>query len=514
MTGILGEIPANSHFHFDLMADFETAKEVLGEQRYKDWFWFDIQTYLLINDGENVNSFEGRLNDIIEKNVSEKYASFFDLVLQPLTSIHLESNLKDELEKNSDIKYSYIMLTVAGFIIIMACINFMNLTTANYSTRLTEIGVRKVFGAQKSQLVKQYLTESVLLTLMAFFLSLILVLVTLPYFNELTGKGMTLFSQENLNLFGLLLLFVVMVGLISGSYPAFYLSGLKPIFAMKNNTGPGKRAKWFRNMLVTIQISISLVLIISTLIVSGQLDYFNQTTFGFDKEYMVIIPVKDRSKNKQHELLVNRFKQSPHVINATFTSSIPGSSNSMSFYFKAAKSEKDPQRIANFLIDDEFLNTFNLEVLEGEDLLISGREDTIGYAFINEAFVKFFDMKDPVGSFIDGNNRNKVIKVVKDFNVKSLHHEMEPVIMLYSSNWFRHIAVKVSGSNISAAMDHLSTEYTNFYTGYPFDYSFLDDDIALQYETEQKLSTLFKIFPRGHKIDAIHTKLGQFRRQT
>ncbi len=166
----------------------------------------------------------------------------------------------------------------------------------------------------------------------------------------------------------------------------------------------------------------------------------------------------------------------------------------MSFYFKAAKSEKDPQRIANFLIDDEFLNTFNLEVLEGEDLPISGREDTIGYAFINEAFVKFFDMKDPVGSFIDGNNRNKVIKVVKDFNVKSLHHKMEPVIMLYSSNWFRHIAVKVSGSNISAALDHLAEEYTNYYTGYPFDYAFLDDDIAKQYETEQKLSTLFKFF--------------------
>ncbi len=150
VTGILGEIPANSHFHFDLMADFETAKEVLGEQQYKNWFWFDIQTYILINNGEKGSPLEGKLNDIIEKNVPEKYAPLFDLVLQPLTSIHLESNLKDELEKNSDVKYSYIMLTVAVFIILMACINFMNLTTANYSTRLTEIGLRKVFGAQKA----------------------------------------------------------------------------------------------------------------------------------------------------------------------------------------------------------------------------------------------------------------------------------------------------------------------------------------------------------------------------
>jgi len=494
VTGILKEVPSNSHFRFDLLADFETAKDVLGEGRTQNWFWFDIQTYLLLNESADVSSLEEKFPGIIEKNVPEQYAAMFDLFLQPLTSIHLTSDLKDELEMNSQASYSYILLTVAMFIMLMACVNFINQTTANFANRSAEIGVRKVFGAHRSQLALQYLMEAILITMIALGFALILVLIVLPNFNELTDKEIRLFTSNNLLFLSGLVLFTLIIGLISGSYPAIYLSNLSPLKAIGGAVNPGGTSKYLRSTLVTLQICVSLVLIISTLVVSRQLNYFQTTNFGFDKEYLVIVPIKDRGQNNRHNVLTTRLEDDPNVLSATLTSSVPGSANSMSFYYRPVDSGKDAQRIATFLVDDNFVRTFDLNKVMGLDLSIDQKEDTIQYIIVNESFVEFFGIEDPIGSYVQSGVTNKIIAVVEDFNIKSLHHKLEPALLLYGTNWFRYVAVKVDGNNLQKALSSIERTWIEFYPGYPFEYSFLDDEINLLYASEQKMSTIFNFF--------------------
>ncbi len=495
VTGILEPVPSNSHFHFDFLADFETAKEILGERRTKNWFWFDIQTYLLLKEGADPTTVEAGFGDLIAKNIPERYAPAFNLFLQPLTSIHLQSQLKDELEKNSDVKYSYILVSVAFFIILMACINFMNLSTANYTKRSLEIGIRKVFGAQRIQLIGQYLIEAVLLSIFSFGLSLVLVLLVFPAFVELSGKEIELFQLIHLQPLLMLFLFAMAVGLFAGSYPALYLSSMKPVFAIKGSVKPGKASKIFRNSLVTFQISISVILIVSTLIISAQLQYFQTSNFGFDQDLIITVPIKDRSKNEKHDLLINRLKSSPLIKNATFTSSIPGNDNAMSFYFKARGIEKDAQKISTFLVDDSFPDAFGLDQIQSLGLPLSENEnDSIDYALVNEAFVELFQIEEPVGSYVDGNGPIKIIGVVKDFNVRSLHFKTEPVIIMYGPRWFRYVAVKISSSNIQESLDLIDQEWQSFYSGFPLEYSFLDESLARQYLAEEKLSSIFQVF--------------------
>ena len=494
VTGILDEIPSSSHFTFEMLADFETAKDVLGERRTTNWFWFDIQTYLLLAPDADTKELELKFPDVVKKNIPEQYAELFGLFLQPLTSIHLTSNLKDELEKNSDATYSYVLLTIALFIMLMACINFMNQSIAGYSERSVEIGVRKTFGAFRNQIALQYLIEALMMTFIACILGLILVILLLPYFNELTGKGIKLFTYKNWKLFGLLLIFSIVVGVFSGSYPAFYLSSLRPVNAIRGLIKPGKSSMTFRNVLVTIQMFVSLILIISTFIVSGQLRYFLSTNLGFDKDYMIIASIKDRSKNDRHATLTDQLESHSAIVSATFTSSVPGSNNAMSFYFRPVDTDKETQRISTFLVDDNFVSTFNLTELQSLDRPIDQMEDTIDYMIVNQSFVDFFNLKNPVGKLVQSNGMSRIVGVVKDFNIKTLHHGLEPALIKYGTNWFRYVAIKVNGTNFRDAIAHIDQEWTRFYPGYPVEYRFLDDDIGKLYESEQRLSTIFKFF--------------------
>ena len=260
------------------------------------------------------------------------------------------------------------------------------------------------------------------MTFLALILAMGLVLFVLDNFNALTDKGITVFTPDNYIFLLLLFVFALILGLISGSYPAFYLSSLSPYQAIKG-TVFGKSSKFLRNSLVTVQILVSLVLIISTLVVSGQMKYFQSTNFGFNKEHMVIIPIKDREQNKRHETLTTQLRKSPGIQDATFTSSIPGNDNFMSFYYRSLDSNKEAQRIATFLVDDNFKEAFDLKEIEGLDLPINQVEDTIQHIIVNKSFVDFFELENPVGSYVQSGVMSKIIAVVEDFNIKSLHHK-------------------------------------------------------------------------------------------
>lgn len=494
VTGILKEVPGNSHFHFDFLADFETAKEVLGEQRTANWFWFDIQTYILVNEGTDTQALETMLGELMGSKLPESDASKFNYFLQPITDIHLNSSLRDELEANSNESTSYILITTAVFIMLMACINFINLTTANFTRRSMEIGIRKVFGAHRAQLIKQYLFEAVLLTFGSFILALGLTALTLPSFNQLAGKSVLLFSETNTDLFIIMILAVLTTGLIAGSYPAFYLSGLRPLNALKGSVNKTKSAFNLRSVLVTLQISISLILIVTTLIVSRQLEYVRSADMGFEKDFTIIIPIKDRTRNDRHEAVTNAMKESAFVKEVSYTSSVPGSDNTLFFDYKIEGSEIPLQLVATILTDNNFAGTFEIGVPGQIPTDLDMLEDTIHHVFVNQAFVDAFGLENPIGSFVNGGNRNKIIGVTDDFNTKSLHNAIDPVIISYEPRWYRFVAVKIDGQNYQEAIKHLDNVWQEFYTGFPVEYSFLDDNIAGFYESEEKLSSIFRLF--------------------
>ncbi len=494
VTGILKEVPANSHFHFDFLADFETAKEVLGEQRITNWFWFDIQTYILVNEGTNPQVLEERLGELMARKLPEQYAPRFNYFLQPITDIHLNSDLRDELEVNSNENTSYILITTAVFILLMACINFINLTTANFTKRSLEIGIRKVFGAQRTQLIKQYLFEAVLLTFGSFVLALGLSVLALPSFNKLADKSVLLFSETNTMLFLIMTFAVLITGLIAGSYPALYLSGLRPINALRGSMNRTKSAFNLRSSLVTLQISISLILIVATLIVARQLEYVRSADMGFEKDFTIVIPIKDRTKNDRHEAVTNAMKESAFVNEVTYTSSVPGVGNTMSFDYRVEGSDIPSQRVSTILTDNNFTGAFGIGVNDKIPTELNMLEDTIHHVFVNQAFVEAFKLENPIGSFVNGGNRNKIIGVTDNFNTKSLHSGIDPIIISYEPSWYRFVAVKVDGQNYKAAIDHLDDVWQQFYTGFPVEYGFLDDNLAKFYESEERLSSIFGFF--------------------
>ncbi|MCE7994928.1 MAG: FtsX-like permease family protein [Roseivirga sp.] len=494
VTGILEEVPANSHFHFDFLADFETVKEVLGERRTTNWFWFDLQTYILVNEGTNPTLLEEKIGELMGRKLPEEHAPKFNYFLQPVTDIHLNSDLRDELEVNSSESTSYILITTAVFILLMACINFINLTTANFTKRSLEIGIRKVFGAHRTQLTKQYLFEAVLLTFGSFVLALGLTMLALPTFNQLADKSVLLFSQANISLFVIMTIAVLITGLIAGSYPALYLSGLRPINALKGSMIKTKSAFSLRSILVTLQISISLILIVATLIVARQLEFVRGAEMGFDKDFTIVIPIKDRSKNDGHEAVTNAMKESAFVKEVTYTSTIPGSNNTLSFDYQVEGTDLPSQRVSSILTDNNFTSAFGIDVKDKIPTDLDQLEDTIHHVFVNQAFVDAFSLENPVGSFVNGGNRNKIIGVTNDFNTKSLHNGIDPVIISYEPRWYRFVAVKIDGQNYQSAIDHLDKVWQQFYAGFPVEYSFLDNSLAKFYESEERLNTIFGFF--------------------
>jgi len=491
VTGILEEIPANSHFRFDFMVTFSSLKDVIGEGRLKHWGWFDHQTYILLPEGEDPQKLQSRFPDFLKDHSPEWFPERSELFLQPLTSIHLYSDLKDEISVNSKSKYSYILLTIGAFILVMACINFMNLATARYTSRSTEIGVRKVLGALRNQLVRYYLLESVILSLSAFIIALLFVIIFISRFNFLTGKEIELLSNQNQMLILPLLGLAVFIGLISGSYPAFYLSALKPVSVLKGVLIPGRASNNLRKVLVTLQFIISLVLIVATLVISSQLDFFRNTNFGFQKEHVLIIPVKDRTQNSRYQTIIQQLKEDSDIKEVSFSSSNPGAGNQMTLGYRIKGQDIDFQTTSTYMIDENFLSLYDLELVSGRNFSEQMLSDSSLAVLINESAIQHFNVEDPIGQKIEGSVNGTIIGVVKDFNMRTLHNEIEPLVMFMTPRWYRYISIKISADRIPQAIDFLEDKWPEIYDGHVFEFSFLEDDINRLYKTEEKLSKTF-----------------------
>ena len=502
ITGVSENVFPNSHFHYDLLASSETFPTFINDT---GWTSNNFITYLVLKEGTTQEWFDEQLKAFTRKHMGgERFdawvakGNFWEYFLQPITRIHLTSDLNGEFEANGNETYVYIFSVLSVIVLLIACINFMNLSTAKSSLRAKEVGMRKVVGSGKSRLVLQFLNESIVLSYIALALGVILAIVLLPVSNNLIGRQIDIQYFNNLGIIPLLLLFGLIVGIISGSYPAFFLSSFKPIAALKGNKTSGKSGSWLRNILVVAQFTISIFLIIGTLVVNQQLKFFQNKKLGFDKEQVLVInnpgSLGDKTIAFKEEL-----RKQPDIINVSGSTTLPGQGFSNIGF--GAEGVDEGFTLNLCICDYDFLDTLKLSLTQGRFFKKEFTTDSHA-AVLNESAVELLGWEDPIGKRINNWSRNRgdfvVIGVIKDYHYESLHQEIRPQALFLSTGYYTstesYISVRLITMNVSETISRIEDMWKTFAPQTPFQYSFLDKDYDNLYINERQTRQLFSVF--------------------
>lgn len=510
ITGITRDVSHNSHFHFDFLASFKT----LDISRSPGWLSFYSYTYILLREGFNPADLEAKFPEFIRKYIGPQIKMLFNVTfdeflaagnkcgffLQPMTDIHLYSHYDDEFEPNSDIKYIYIFSIIALFILLIACVNFMNLSTAKSGTRAREIGIRKVLGSVRKQLILQFLTESVFLTFVSVIIALLLVKIFLPAFNNLAGKQIEIYYIKNLSFIPGLFAAIILVSILAGSYPAFFLSSFNPVSVVKKNLKAGKKGgSFFRSTLVVFQFSISIILLISTYIVYNQIAFMQNKKLGFDKEHVFVIN-RASGISRRIEEFKQEIAKNPGVISSTASSTLPGKLVTRWGFQIQGESADNIFTICRILSDADYAKTLNLELSEGRFFSREFSADNLS-ALINESAASALGFKEPIGRQISRPGQAEpftIIGILKDFHFESLHKEIQPLILLNLSNLGSrqadYISIRIKPGNPEELISFIKNKWQEFAPGQPFDYFFLDSHFDSLYKAEQRTQKIFSIF--------------------
>ena len=503
VTGIYKALPANSHWHPDLMLSFNTLKDtaVYGEKQLRtNWGNNSFFTYVLLPDNYNPKKLEVQFPAFLNRHMGGKTSDWTSLSLTKLTDIHLYSHKDSEIEENGDIKRVYIFSAIALFILLIACINYMNLSTARSALRAKEIGVRKVIGAGKTELIIQFLSESVLLCGVAAIFSFFLVSLALPGLNKLSDQSLSINTLLQWQLIVVLLLVPFIIGVSAGIYPAVFLSSFKPVKVLKGVFKTGNSTLSFRKALVVVQFSVSIILIISTAVVFQQLRYIQNRSLGFNKDRIVTIN-NNSGLNPFYEAFKNALLSDANVQVVGRSSRIPSGrllDADESHINKGDSLAPTKADIKYVRVDEDFIPAYQVKMAAGRNFSKAFSTDTSSF-LINEAAVKALQLQsnqDAIGKqFQYGDRKGRLIGVFQDFNFESLHQRVLPIVLFTSSkaNDYGRISIKISG-NIQAALTHIETTWKKFLPETPYDYTFLDERFADLYKSEQRQQTIFTIF--------------------
>ncbi len=509
VTGIYKALPANAHFHPSLMLSFVTLKDtaIYGDEQLRtNWGNNSFLTYLLLPKGYDPKKLEAQFPAFQNRHIPAdddgkfKPSDYSVLSLKKLTDIHLRSHTDAETEINGDIKRVYIFSAIALFILLIACINYMNLSTARSVLRSKEIGIRKVTGARKGELIAQFLCESVFITVIAMLLALTLTVIGLPWLNKLSDQQLTIADLLNTKVIIAVIAVPFIVGIIAGIYPALFLSSFEPVKVLKGVFKAGGSNISFRKLLVIVQFAISIILIISTVIVFQQLSYIQNKSLGFDKEHIVTMgynaALNDNYQSFKTELLSN-----PSIKSISMSSRIPtgrlldamGSQINLGNSLAPTKAD-----IKYVQADADFLSTYGIEILAGRNFYNDLSLDTSSF-LINESAVKALglsSMEEAIGKPFQYGGQNGILAgVFNDFNFESLHQRILPIVLFTgkTNSAYRRISVKIAG-NIPAALSHLERTWKQFLPEVPYQYNFLDERYNKLYDSEQKQAGIFTVF--------------------
>lgn len=519
VTGVMKDIPTETHFHFHLIRsfrDFHTSND-------QDWLFNNTHTYILTRPGVSVafinqsietiiNTYLSKeLEDVMHSSVSDlrKHGGHFAYQIMPLTDIHLYSNKSYEFEANGNLTYIYIFSIIATFILLIACVNFMNLSTARSANRAKEVGIRKVTGSLRSNLIFQFLIESIVITLISLLLALFLAAMVLPMFNQLAGKEMTIDSLITSWLLPELIALTLVVGFIAGSYPAFYLSSFQPIQVLKGSLAKGFKSNWLRSSLVVFQFSISIVLIIGTLVIYSQLDYIRKRDVGFKRDQVLVLH-NTYVLDKQISVFRDELRPLAGIENVTVAGDMPTSNdpNQNGWFLDPNVDVKKALIMTNFTVDEHFIPTLGMQMASGRNFSKDYPSDSTG-VIINEAAVKALGFKDPLKeflyqpSYLTGDNHKifqfHVVGVVKDFNYNTMHEKVGPLIVKLGDSqgdWgsWSNVAIRMHTQNIPALLGQIEAKWNSMASGHEFIYSFMDNDFNNIYKAEQHTGRLFFCF--------------------
>jgi putative ABC transport system permease protein len=490
ITGVINEIRANSHFVADAFITFSSLDDLLGEKRLTHWGWMDHYTYVLLTKGSNPQQLEAKFPDFFKKNAPEWVSEKEKLYLQPLKSIHLHSDRKDEITPNSHESYSYILGTIALFILLMACANFINLSTATLTTRFKEISIQKVLGASKFHLTTYFWIESILICTIALLMAFLLAFLVQPYFNLSTGKQLSIVGS--LWLVGPALILTMFIGFLSGIIPTIQTGRLN-ILSISKPHGKSMSKSAIRTILITFQFCISILLITATWVVSSQFRFLKSSRLGFTSDNVIVIPVKDRSQNDKHSLIANEISQLPGVAKVSYASSAPGCNNTYTYTYTLIGSETGEQAMAAFLVDENFFDLYGVKLKEGV-LPNLEKKDTLVDVVLNETAVRKLNLSEPIGQLVTGQVKGRIVGIIEDFNYATLHSSIEPLIMYSYPQNFRFVSVTLEEGEIQNQLAALEKRWQEFYPGYPLEYFFLNDKIQQLYGAESQLSRAYTSF--------------------
>lgn len=502
ITGVVKNVPRNSHFTFDFLVSFVTY----NFWDLNEWRVNNFHNYLLLAPNTTPEMVESKIPALLKSHLGEQEFGAITRLqkLQPLTDIHLRSHLFREFGPNSDMAYIYLFTAIAFFILLIACINFMNLATARASKRTKEVGLRKVVGAQRQQLVRQFLGESVLFAFLALLIAIGLVELLMPSFNQLTGRELAVsYTQNPLFVFGLIAV-TLLVGGMAGSYPAFFLSAFRPISVLKGATATNSRSP-LRKILVVVQFTISIALLIGTGVVFKQLNYIQTKKLGFNKDQVLVIRISESRVEQSPEPFKTEILQNPSIVSVAASDNLPGGSDwGMPLRFEGAENnEMFSTRVLS--VDNEFINTLEMEIVAGRNFSKEFATDVSEAFVLNETAVRSLGWEDPLGRYLerptgrgaDGQwqwQRGKVIGVVKDFHFRSLHEEIQPLTLFMFSDDASYLNVKVRSEDLSETLAFLQNIWQKHEPTRPFDYFFMDEAFDQLYQSEQQLSRIFTTF--------------------
>jgi putative ABC transport system permease protein len=502
VTGIVENVPENSHIDFDMLLSFKTL-EVVYPERFTRWMGdYDNWSYLLLKEGANPRAVEEKCLPLIDKNMGRVIKLIGGEVvfkLQPLARIHLHSNLLGDVGTRSDILYVYLFSAIALFILLIACINFMNLSTARSAGRGREVGIRKVHGAVRTKIIKQFLEESLIYAFISLILALVLVQVLLPVFRSISGEELNVPYNEAAWLIPALIGLAVLVGLVAGSYPAFVLASFEPSAILKGNPYLGKGKSRFRGILVVFQFAVSVMLIIGTGTVISQVHYMKSKRLGFEKEHLLVLRISDDRIRPSIEAIKTELLSLPWVKAIGGSSHVPGWGARHNAALPEGFSLENSQTMGIIHVDHDYLPALGVKIVEGRNFSREFPADVEGNILINETAVRTFGWSDPLGKIVaelDGNAFPKrVIGVVGDFHFMDVRALIEPLMIFLAPSDTSALLVRLApGGDLAERLRSLREAWSNVVPSTPFDYFFLDASLESQYWTEERLSRLFSYF--------------------
>jgi len=501
VTGILEDIPSTSHFHFDGLISFSTLYTIMGPNFEQIPIWNPCWTYILLKEGVQPSEVEAQFPAFIKKYHPPFMQSQVTHYLQPLTDIHLKSKLDYEIEPNGDASDVYIFSIVGALILLISCINFMNLATARSAGRAREVGMRKVLGAYRQDLIRQFLGESLFIAFIAVILACALIQLLMPEFNNASGKSLEGVFSNPLYLLGIVIVGAI-AGLLSGLYPAFFLSAFQPVRVLKGAFKSGATGQWLRQSLVVAQFSISVGLIISAFIVYGQLKYMRNADLGFRKDALVYITTRP-TMGQRFGTLRDEFLKISSVKNVAGMNEVVGRShNTYQFTYEGMKPD-DKVYLSGIMVDENFVPTMGIEVIAGRNFSKDYKTDDSLGVLINEAMVSQLGWGSPEQALgkqcYSNNGKERVIGVFKDFHYESLLKPVGGFFLdmppsRFSQFFWRYIGVKIQGGDYKVTVTQLETVWNKIIPEFPFEFFFLDENLNQMYQAQDNLGKLVGYF--------------------